>query len=269
MKKAFMVTLCFSVLATAHAEWFPSAHELFRPLRADPRELQYTLRAVMPVSRRTVGEAAMGDYFGLHRWNLGEERAFQWSVGGGAFGRFNLAEKTNDMQTVDFYGNMPFDYRAGPWSTRFMIYHTSSHLGDDFLRQTGGTAEKHSWDNIKWLFSYDWAPLLRLYGGYNYVFRTLPGGIGRHAFQAGFEMQSQWMRGGHIQYYWANDFQTWERSGWNPMFNSQLGLTVANKPGDSRAMSFFLEFGAGRMPQGQLYLQKETRGTLGIQFHLT
>jgi len=251
------------------AEWLPPAHELFQPLRADPRELQYALREVSPVSRGPLGEAAVGDYLGLYRWNLEGGKAFQVSIGGGAFGRFDLASKTDDLETVDYYGNLPFDFRDGPWSVRFMPYHTSAHLGDDYLRDTGLETEKHAWDNLKWLVSYEPLSCVRLYGGYNYVFRTLPGGIGRNAVQGGFEVQSRWYAGHHVRYYWANDLQSWERTAWNPMFNSQAGVTLANKPEDARAVSFFIEYGCGRQPQGQFYLQKETRWDFGIRFHLT
>jgi len=266
MKKGIVLLFLCAPLS---AEWLPPSHEVFRPLRADPRELQYAVRVVEPVSHRPLAEAAVGDYLGLYRWDLGDGKVFQTSVGGGAFGRFDLSVKTNDLETADYYGNLPFDYRDGAWSTRFMVYHASSHLGDDFIKTTGREPDKHAWDNLKWLESYEPLDSLRLYGGYNYVFRTLPGGIGRHAVQGGVELQSPWMAGRHVQFYWANDLQSWERMGWNPMFNSQAGFTVANKPGDVRAVSFFLEYSAGRQPQGQFYLQQECRWSLGIQFHLS
>ena len=263
--------LLMSLILTpaVRADWLPPAHELFAPLRADPRELQYALRFAEPVSGQPLGETAAGDYLGIYRWDLGPGKAFQVSVGGGAFGRFDLSRKTNDMQTVDYFGNLPFDYHVRSWSVRFMPYHTSSHLGDDYLKHTGGVTEKHAWDNLKWLVSYEPAPSLRLYGGYDYVFRTLPGGIGRHAVQCGFETHSRWVSHDHAQFYWANDFQSWERAGWNPAFNSQAGITLRNKPEDARAISIFVEYSAGRQAQGQFYLQKETRWTLGMQFHLT
>jgi len=252
-----------------YAEWLPPAHELFLPLRADLRELQYALRAITPVSHKPLGEAALGDSLGLYRWSLGNGQYFQVSVGGGVFGRFDLSSKTNDLESVDYYGNLPFDYRNGPLSIRFMPYHTSSHLGDDYLKDRGIVTEKHAWDNLKWLVSYTPISFLRLYGGYDYVFRTLPGGIGRNALQSGFEVQSRWFNDHHVQYYWANDLQSWQRVGWNPMFNSQAGVTFANKPDDARAVSFFIEYGAGKQPQGQFYLQNESHWDLGLKFHLT
>jgi len=83
-------------------EFFRRRTTLFEPLRADPRELQYAVRAVAPVSHESLGEAAVGDYLGLYRWDLGREKAFQVSVGGGAFGRFDLSRKTNDLVTADY-----------------------------------------------------------------------------------------------------------------------------------------------------------------------
>jgi hypothetical protein len=250
-----------------YADFLPPAHELFQPLLADPRELQYAARFAEPVGHKPVGEAAIGDYLGLYRWDLGNDRAFQVSIGAAAFGRFDISKKTDDLESVDYFANIPFDYRDGRWSFRFMPYHTSSHLGDDYLKSQGIVTEKHAWDNLKWLASYQPLSSLRLYGGYNYIFRTVPGGIGRNAFQGGFELKSRWYAN-HMQYYWANDLQSWERVQWNPMFDSQAGCTFVNKPGDARSISVFLEYSAGRQPEGQFYLQQETLWTLGLKFQL-
>ena len=210
--------------------FLPPAHDLFKPLLADPRELQYALRVVCPVHRRSLGEVALGDYLGLYRWKLSSDASFQISIGGGVFARFDLAEQSNALQVADYYGNLPFDYRIDKWSFRFMPYHTSSHLGGDYLSTTGGTTSKHTWDNLRWLASYDMNAYGRMYGGYTYTFRELPGHLGRNAVQGGVEAFSPWMGNGHAQVYWANDFQSWERTNWNPMFDSQLGVKLAKDP---------------------------------------
>ena len=169
--KSFRFLLIF-LACPVGAEFLPPAHELFLPLRADPRELQYALREAAPVSHGPLGEAAVGDYLGLYRWDLGSGKAFQVSVGGGAFGRFDLSSKTDDLESVDYYGNLPFDFRDGPWSMRFMPYHTSSHLGDDYLKRTGIVTEKHAWDNLKWLVSYE--PLASALADHGPQVRELP-----------------------------------------------------------------------------------------------
>jgi len=52
---------------------YPEAHELFAPLLADPRELQFGPRYEMPVSQVPQAEADIGDYMGLYRWCLGPQ----------------------------------------------------------------------------------------------------------------------------------------------------------------------------------------------------
>jgi hypothetical protein len=250
--------------------FFPPAHDVFKPLLADPRELQYAVRTVNRVSHKLLGEAAIGDYWGIYRVGSPNDGfSFQVSGGGGFFGRFKLAAAANDMQVADFYANLPFDFRSGPWSGRFMLYHTSSHLGDDYLQKTGATSTKHTWDNLRWIGSYEPTTHLRLYGGYTYAFRELPGHLGRSAFQGGVETVSGWWAGGHVQGYWANDFQAWQRTDWNPMLTSQLGIKLAKDPKTKRAISLFMEFMAGRQPHGQFFRQKETRWNFGVKFHLT
>ena len=51
-----------------HAGLFANPNEVFRPLLADPRELQMSLRLTTPVGHKNLGDIAVGDYFGLYRW---------------------------------------------------------------------------------------------------------------------------------------------------------------------------------------------------------
>jgi hypothetical protein len=220
------------------------------------------------VGHTLFGDADMGGYLGLYRWSPGDHQFLQLSVGGGAFGRFDLEGKANDMESVDFYANLPIDYRAGSWSFRGMLYHSSSHLGDDYIKTHGLMTTKHSWDNLRLLVSKDLGSSLRLYGGYNYAFRTLPEHIGRNEVQAGFECSTDWHAEGHLKFYWANDFQSWERIHWNPAFTSQAGVKMAQDPAQGRALSLFIEFATGGQPQGQFYLQKQTLWTVGLKFEL-
>jgi hypothetical protein len=250
--------------------FLPPAHELFAPLQADPRELQYAVRLVEPVSHKLLGEAALGDYLGLYRWALPWDQSYlQWSVGGGVFARFDMAGTSNDLETVDFYANMPIDFRQGKWSFRLMPFHTSSHLGDDYLHTTGATVVKHSWDNLKELLAYEPDEHFRFYGGYDFVIRTMPTGLARSALQGGAEWRSGWWAHQYAQTYWANDLQFWERTAWNPDYNSQLGIKVSRSPRGPRGISVFLEFGAGHLPIGQFFENRETHWIIGVKFGLS
>lgn len=247
---------------------FPPAHALFDPLIADPRELQFSLRMVTPVAGKNLGEAAMGDYLGVYQWNGSRRVKIQWGVGGGAFGRFNLSTTTNDLQVVDFYGNVPIDWAWGRWSSRFMIFHTSSHLGDDYLSGSREVLLKHSWDSLRWLAALRPVPSVRLYGGPYYVFRSLPKDD-RLAWQSGVEwvLPKKWKN--HFQPFFAADFQSWERNAWNPSLNVQAGLTLAGDTPSRRGISLVGGYFTGPRPHGQFYPEKESSWFFGLRFDLT
>jgi hypothetical protein len=252
-----------------HAGLFANAKEVFHPLLADPRELQMALRLTTPVSHQNLGDIAVGDYFGLYRWVLPWQDSYvQWSIGGGVFSRFDLVAVEKTSEVLDYSANMPIDVRVGKWTTRLMPYHISSHLGDDYIKLTGILPEKYSFDSYKQLFAYEPCPALRLYTGYNYIIRNDFVYLGHYAVQAGTEWTSPWWAGRHIQLFWANDFQSWERVAWNPEFTTQLGFRVARDPQDKQAVAIFTEYGAGHMAYGQLFQKEESHWVLGARFEI-
>ncbi len=248
---------------------FANAHDVFPPLRADPREIQFVVRFVSPVRHTPQGEVSAGNYFGLYRWTLPWAASYlQWSAGGGDAARFDLVSITKDLQVNDFNASMPIDLRIGPWSTRLLPYHVSSHLGDDYIKRTGIVRDKYSFDSFKWFVAYDAPHHLRLYEGYHYIIRNESADRGHHAFQAGAEWQSGWWGSGHAQTYWATDIQSWERVAWNISVNSQLGIRVAHQPEERQSLDPFIEFSSGPRTAGQFYDHKETRWVLGLRFEL-
>lgn len=249
---------------------FANAKEIFQPLLADPIEIQIALRLVTPVSRKLLGEIAVGDYLGLYRWKLpwGPEAYLQWSLAGGVLARFDLVAETKDSQVIDYHAAMPVDLRVGRWSTRALPYHISSHLGDDSIKRTGKLPEKYSLDAWKWLFAYEPSKHWRWYAGPFYVIRWTHVERGRYAWQSGLEWRSGWWAGGHAKTFWGNDFQAWQRAGWNPMFNSQLGVKIVHDQQDPHGLSIFAEFGAGRRSHGQFYQDQETHWNLGLRFEI-
>ena len=246
----------------------PDPNALFAPLRGDPRELHFAMRLVFPNKDVTGAEVAIGHYYGIYRWALPNALGYmQLNIGGGIFPRFDFPNR-QDIQVIDFYGNIPLDLRVGKWSCRFMIYHVSSHLGDDYIRAGGKIADKNSWNSLRSLLSYDVDPTLRLYGGYTYHLLAYSKKQKKQAFQSGFELTSSVFGNNHAQAYWANDFQWWERTQWKPMFNSQLGIKSGRNPKRGRGISYFLEFTTGPEYYGQFFQREETRVGLGAKFDI-
>jgi len=242
----------------------------FPPLVADPRELQIALKAVSPINHEIQGEVALGEYFSLYKWRVNDSMFLQWLAGGGVFSRFNLLKPTKDLKVSDYSANMPVELRVNrQWSFRVMPFHVSSHLGDDFIAETGRMPRKYSVDSLKVLGAYEPTPRWRFYSGYQFIIRSVTENLGRSVLQAGTEWNSAWWGPGpRWQAFAAQDFQTWERIGWNPQYHVQAGIRLKREPTSPQSISWFVEFGAGRRPYGQFYKEKETRWSTGLRFGL-
>jgi hypothetical protein len=254
------------VLTPALTGMAPRPDELFAPLLGDPRELHFALRLAFLRDNATAAEVAIGHYYGIYRWALPKDAgALQLNIGGGIFPRFNFSDN-RDLQVIDFYANVPLDVRIGKWSGRFMLYHVSSHLGDDYIRTSGQIADSNSWNSFRTLLSYDATSRLRLYGGYTYHLQVHPSEQERQAYQSGFEGRFNIFGNSYAQAYWANDLQWWQRTQYKPQFNSQIGVKTGHKPKDGRGIYYFLEYTTGPQYYGQFFQCEETRVTLGMHF---
>jgi hypothetical protein len=248
---------------------FPAAHELFATLQADPTDPRFTFQFGAPVSQRAIANIDVGDYLGVYRWALGGGRgAAQLNLGGAILTRFD-GTPSHSLQVIDFYGNVPLDIRFGSFSARFMFYHDSSHLGDDYLREKNIQSIDHSWEALRAIFSYEPWKMLRLYGGYTDAIHTKPAWDGRYASQGGFEIYLNPEDNSFWHPYWANDIQAWQRSGNNVTWSSQVGLKTGSRSSKGRGISYFVEFISGPRYEGQFFSQRETYWGAGLKFHLT
>ncbi len=261
-------SLWCAVTAPLITEMAPVPDELFAPLRGDPRELHFALRYIFLHSDITAAEVAIGHYYGIYRWALPNKMgAVQLDIGGGIFPHFNFS-KNKDLQVIDFYANVPLDIRMNKWSGRLMLFHVSSHLGDDYIRTSGQIADSNSWNSIKTLLSYDVNQAMRLYSGYIYHLQAHPPEQKLRAYQSGFEINFNIFGSNQAKAYWANDLQWWERTDFKPQINSQFGIKRSKTSKQMRAIYYFLEYSSGPEYFGQFYNRLESRMTIGINFDI-
>lgn len=247
---------------------FPPAHEIFAPLQADPTELQFEFGFGFPVAQQGIAQVNAGDYLGIYRWALGNAGALQLNIGGAVNSRFD-ATPAHDLQVIDYYGNVPLDLRIGPFSSRSMFYHDSSHLGDDYLREKDIEDENNSWNALREIASVQAAKALRLYGGYSWALNTKPDWSGRQAVQGGAEIYFNTSEHGFWHPYWANDIQAWQRSNNDVTWVSQLGVRAGDEFSRGRGISYFIQFKTGPRYEGQFYPDHETLWSVGLKFLLS
>jgi len=239
--------------------------KLFAPFIADPQYPVFAVRYSMIAGGANRAEINMGDEFALVSSRLSGGATVQFGIMGGVAARFNISEITNDFEIADFTLAFPFDYSLGPWALRAMYWHTSSHIGDDFIK--GGAIapqllSKHVTDELRFYASYNPAGFLRVYAGPGYAFNLIPSTGERWRLHGGAEARTS---GRPVSLFAAADLQSLQRNGWNPSFTARTGV---RREGPTSAASVWCEFFSGRLPYLGFMAAAETKWSLGFGFEM-
>ncbi|MBI5630286.1 MAG: DUF1207 domain-containing protein [Elusimicrobia bacterium] len=257
------------VSATVVSEMFPNANELFARLLADPRQIQLSA-AYYKLNGNNSADISLGHSWGMARWHSTDSLWFwQWNIEGMAFSRFKLSGAVNEFQTVDFFANVPLEVRHGIYSGKFMLFHESSHLGDDYIRRTSNTGFRYSVDGLRALFSAEPWQFLRGYGGATFLMHSIPSPK-RGALQYGFELSSpeyNALRDTPVKAYLAQDFQFHENVSWNMNSRTAIGINIGFKE-VIRSMRLQIGYFKGHSPYGQFFAVPEQYTDIGISFDL-
>lgn len=246
---------------------FPSAREYFEPLLADPTEPSYGGRLIYPPGGARYGETTIGDYVGITRWKFGGGWNAQLNFGGGAISRFNLTTPRNSFEVVDFSAGVPLDIALEHDKVvRIAWWHTSSHLGDDYIQRVKPVVRKLTFDAMKVLLSWTPRRWLRGYGGGGYAFNSVHLD-GRGTVQIGAELMSRPFWRTKPRAYLAQDFQAAERRGWNPSYNVRGGLRWTGEHGIAAA-SLFMEYFTGVPYYLQFKEMRESHWGFGLRFEI-
>ncbi|MGC4004218.1 MAG: DUF1207 domain-containing protein [Pirellulales bacterium] len=124
---------------TSHGgyEWqiLPLGH-IYRSYLAGPKEPRMGINTFYETKEeQTLVDATLGGRFGLLRYGNQDAilpQGFQVDIEGAAFPRLSPNESF-DLRAVDFRAGVPLTFGFGRWRTKFGYYHTSSHIGDEFL----------------------------------------------------------------------------------------------------------------------------------------
>ena len=258
--------LLLALPAQAADPLFPRPYEIFRPLLADPRQIQlggYYYR----LNGQNMGDAALGHSWGMARWNV-REVDLQWNLEGMAYSRFQVSGDVNKFQAVDFEINVSAEARRGPLETKVFLYHVSSHLGDDYIRDTRDLGFRYSVEGLRFVTAVSPVKPLRLYGGAGYLIHRIPV-QSPASLQLGWEGRTpDFKLGGYpALVYLGHDLQWRERVRWNMTSRATLGLRVT-EPEGRRAGRIHVGYQQGHSAFGQFYLRRERQADVGITFEI-
>jgi len=261
--------LLLAVGASANnARLFPESEQVFRQLVADPRRIQLNA-SYYRLDGKDRSDLAVGHSWGMTQWRTqGDYWTWQWNIEGMAYSRFTIGGALNSFETVDFFGNLPVSVRHRGFSARAMLFHESSHLGDDYIRRTNDQGFRYSIDGARLIFSAEPLGSTRLYMGVTYLLHTVPDPA-RKAAQLGIELTSRPLTRSAkypLRFFFAHDLQFKEATGYGGNSRSMAGLIVGFD-GVPRSMRFYLGRFEGFSPYGQFYRQRERFTDIGVSFH--
>ncbi|MFA5160693.1 MAG: DUF1207 domain-containing protein [Elusimicrobiales bacterium] len=266
--KVLAILCCLAPLAArtgraAELGWLPPGR-IFQPLEADPTYPAFSARYSAAAREGWRAQANMGGEFAIAGLETENGSSPRLGIAGGVAARFDVSRVTNDFEIADFTLAFPLDWRAGPVALRAMYWHTSSHIGDDYIISNAlspSQLSKHVTDDLRLLASVNPARFLRIYGGGGWALNQIPHVQKRWRAQFGAEARTQ----GKNSLFAAFDLQSLQSNGWNPSFNARAG---ARRAGKDTAVSAFCEFSSGRLPYLGFSTLSQTIWSLGLGFEL-
>lgn len=240
--------------------------ELFKPLMADPRQPQFSIKYHRYDAEEDFNAASVsfGDYFGFASGMFGEYGVSQIGLQGAVFAVFNLDSESFDLVNADYWIGIPISLRRGPFSYLARIYHQSSHLGDEFLLGNPDVPRINlSYEDLELLTSYEYKRW-RFYGGGGVIINSEPNLDPLHA-QGGVEYRqpspfSNWQMVGAV------DVQATQEQEWHGNASFQFGAAYDGRA--NREIRFMLEHYRGFSPNGQFYNERLRYTGLGVYFDL-
>ena len=206
-------------------------------------------------------DTSIGGTVGLLRVDTpGRDLAFQLD----AFAVVMSRLSPNDLIAQDYRYGVPLTFQRGDWRGKLSYEHTSSHLGDSYLVDTGRLPIRYAKDEIVLGLSRDFNSL-RVYGQASYAFRqSLLGDPKRGRFDAGFQYVCPYPTGFSGAPYIAAHVTARGEVQYNPDGLVQVGWLWRNPYQRLANLRVFVEHSEGRSPFGQFVYDREKWTGIGI-----
>ena len=244
--------------------WFSDRGRALRPLLADQREAQFRGGFMTARHGDTFGDAGVGGDIALLRCDRPEDRAESLSIRALFTARFQMnSESTNQLNT-DYLAGLAYGRRYGDQAWEAYLYHQSSHLGDETLDFMHRERIDYGKEVARFLWSYDVAEGLRVYGGPAFNVSGEPFLRYKTNFQAGAEYSfGAWGQ----DMYLATDVQCREVNDWRPGVNTQIGMHLGDPEKVKHRPRIFAEVYTGYSNMGQFFDVYETSFLIGMGFN--
>lgn len=233
----------------------------FRSLASSPLEPAHRL-AVTRVSRgpreRWVALADLGDRLSFWiRRRAGDDLELAGALAAGAFSRFDLESTDNEFIEIHYRVGLQLRARYRGVAARAEFYHSSSHLGDEFLLSSGREPIDVSREALELLLQTEPISGLLVYGGGGVIVRSSDP-LRRPSARVGFELTPS--PRARTRLYLSAEAAGWAEQDWEPMISTEAGAAF----GEHSRLG--LMFGTGPSRAEQFFRETETLIGFGFSF---
>ena len=241
---------------------------LWQPPLANPNEPRSYIKA-MSLSNDLFSSANdfnLGATFALFRNSPVDQPDAGWQLDLFAMALSRFAER-NFAAAVDYRFGIPITFAWGNWSAKLAYEHTSTHLGDEFMVNTGAVPRDGIREEITFGLAYRPLDALRLYGVFGYALHVST--FTDHPQPERYSFGAEWSQpaptGWRGQPFAALDVEFRGDAEFTPNVTAQVGwqwLAEHGRPG----LRLALEYYDGRSPFGQFLDRHESWFGFGIFF---
>jgi hypothetical protein len=236
-----------------------------------PERPPFTLE--QPADREVVAVVALGGILPMLRlaeWRNGHALLV---VDGRVFSRFRVQKESRDDMGQDWFIGGGVEATHARWSGRALFMHRSSHLGDEFVVETGAQRIEFGSEHIDLFVAYEAPGFARLYGGSSLIFRSyLRRDLvlrqlalsDRVVVQLGADREWRPWQDDRLGITAGVDWQVAERTDWRRALSASLGAGFRGRE-SGRVLQLVLRFFDGPSPMGEFFLTPERSWALELQ----
>jgi len=207
---------------------------------------------------------AAGGRFGLLRLNPATPggRAWQFAIEAGLDAQYDWINSLDNLGYDGNYGLTLTTSGGGFLEAKLGVRHTSSHVGDEWTRETGRQRIGYTREEFLLGVAGRMAGHLRLYGETGYAYHQNSDLQRPWRIQAGGE--AEWPRifaGGLLGLYAAGDVQSWEERDYRLDAVVETGVLAYS---GTRRWRFGVRYSDGRGPLGEFFQETEKWFTFGL-----
>ena len=233
-------------------------------------DLMNTTKTNIPTAGKDRFGLSLGARFPLFRVHPkgNPDRGIQLDAEGAVFAQFDRERNLDSIGWDGWYGFLLSVKRSQNFVYRFAALHESSHLGDEYIENTGRTRLGYTREELE--FGVSWQPrkTVRTYGeaGWGFTRNSDPQEPWR--VQMGLEWQQPpVLFKGRAGWYAALDESFTQERDWNGTTVIQTGIYIPMKD-SGRTHRFGIEYYNGRSPMGEFFQYNEEYVAIGAWFDM-